>query len=741
MDFSAIKSLIRQNIKTNNEEYITGAVMQSVLLGMIDTLGEQGINTIIPAVDEKLDEALEGITDGLVTEEPNLNMYKKTGLFLLHDAITYTNMPQGVTIGFLRVSTFNDADFVVQEIYDFFGHKLFERKYGNSTWDEWGKISKTNGEIGGEQNLNQYTKDGLFLLVDNITYTNKPNGISCGFLRVTVFDDTKVLQELYDFESHTLYQRQYSPSSWTSWGAIGEVQAVLEDADLNNITYNGFYILSDDRTYQNMPVLPDGNTMTYGWLKNHVIEYDSWCMQECMTLDGQFTFRRYGHVGGRFSDWVTFRHNRGGILPDNTDLNKFYEEGTYLLIDSYSYDNAPDGWWVGWMRVTNENGSWILQEFYGWDSSLYKRQFNVTDESRPDWVRISGGGNTYNNTYNFNEYSQAVTLNASPTITTDTNNYLASTGDTTDRTADILAMLQATGICNLGPGIFYVGNLIMPDGTTIKGSGQNTEVRLLASVTNGHAIRMGSRCSLESFVLNGLDSMGSTVGNRHGILWQGNYTQSQTAPIASLLHDLVIQNFSGGGITCYDTGYGTYNFLNVTNVNISNCGAGINISYWSEFNKFTNVCCNNCYIGCVNNGGNNMFVNCDFSSSRYVAFLMDNSQGQSPNNSHGSCIGCVFNHTASNTGDGIKVLNCDVGFVFDGCQIFYSKIHIEDSDGVEFTACNFGYENCDISISGGGLALFANNMHQGVPTITITDNTKTHFVNCYVRSTGEVVNV
>ena len=205
-----------------------------------------------------------------------------------------------------------------------------------------------------------------------------------------------------------------------------------------------------------------------------------------------------------------------------------------------------------------------------------------------------------------------------------------------------------------------------------------------------------------------------------------------------MISDVYISRFSGGGITCYDTGYGTINGLQVANSYIWNCNAGINISYWSEFHQFTNVKASLCYYGCINNGGNNIFTNCGFSSCK-LAFLMDNSQNQSPNNSHGSCIGCVFNHTDSNSGIGIKVLNCDSGFIFDGCQIFFSQIYIEDSDGIVVSSTNFGSSNCDITIKNGGATLFANNLHTSAPTISITNNAKVHFVNCYVKSTGGVV--
>jgi hypothetical protein len=209
-----------------------------------------------------------------------------------------------------------------------------------------------------------------------------------------------------------------------------------------------------------------------------------------------------------------------------------------------------------------------------------------------------------------------------------------------------------------------------------------------------------------------------------------------------MISDVVIRNFTGGGITCYDTGYGTFNHLECCNVFIRECDAGINISYWSEFHKFTNVRTYNCYYGCINNGGNNVFVNCDFSTCK-LGFLMDNSQNQSPNNSHGSAIGCVFNHTDSNNGTGIKILNCDNGFIFTGCQIFYSKIDIEDSEGIVISSSNFGKNNCNIIISGGGAILFNGNMHEGAPSsgtwISITNNQNVHFANCYNKTTGAVV--
>ena len=61
---------------------------------------------------------------------------------------------------------------------------------------------------------------------------------------------------------------------------------------------------------------------------------------------------------------------------------------------------------------------------------------------------------------------------------------------------------------------------------------------------------------------------------------------------------------------------------------------------------FTNIMASKCLYGCINNGGNNVFVNCGFNSN-ITGFLIDNSRGQSNNNSHGSAIGCTFNHSGN----------------------------------------------------------------------------------------------
>ena len=328
---------------------------------------------------------------------------------------------------------------------------------------------------------------------------------------------------------------------------------------------------------------------------------------------------------------------------------------------------------------------------------------------------------------------------ASPDSSENSACFLASTNDTTDRTADILKELS-TGYCKLGVGDFYVKDLQMPENSTLEGSGRSTTL-ICIDENASFAIKLASFGKVSNLRLIGDPneiSLSQQVGTKHGILWQGDYQKNKVAPERAVIENVCIQAFTGGGITFADTGYGLRNCVTVNNVYISACNAGINIAFWSEYNKFTNVQCVGCYYGCINNGGNNTFVNCDFSGNK-LAYLMDNVQSQSPNNSHGSCVGCVFNHSDSNSGVGIHVLNCDNGFVFDACQIFFSQIIIEDSDGVTICNSNFGAKNCSITVKNGGVVLFNGNVHQEIPAINIINNDNVHFINCYVRSTGEIV--
>ncbi|MBR5140306.1 MAG: hypothetical protein IKV16_04545 [Clostridia bacterium] len=324
---------------------------------------------------------------------------------------------------------------------------------------------------------------------------------------------------------------------------------------------------------------------------------------------------------------------------------------------------------------------------------------------------------------------------------------LESTHNSLDRTAEIEAMLNERGACMLGCGVFYVSGIKMPDGASIRGMGAATKIILNSSVTDGAAISLAGFSTVRDVFLLGSEGeaeIPAEVGTRHGILFEGTATEEHyegAQPTHSMVSGCFISAFSGGGITCRCTGYSPESSLSVSDCQIFLCGVGINIPYFSEYHSFTSVKCNRNLYGCINNGGNNIFTNCGFDCNK-TGFVIDNSHGQSNNNSHGSVVGCTFNHSDSNKGVGILLLGVSHGYVFSACQLFFSKVVIENSTGLVFDSFNCGRE-VEISVKGKhprgtGLVTFSGSAFNPAPKISVSDNDSVKFISCFTADGKEL---
>ena len=319
-------------------------------------------------------------------------------------------------------------------------------------------------------------------------------------------------------------------------------------------------------------------------------------------------------------------------------------------------------------------------------------------------------------------------------VARNTSPALPPSGDETDRSYDIADRL-ANGMCELGPGTYYVNPFVMPDESTLRGAGASTKLIMLEG--SGACITMGSRCTVQDLaIVGGTDiELDGTIGNRDGIYMGGDGTQRGT------IDNVLVSGFSGAGIHMYDTGYSPSSSCQITNVRAFNNEVGLYIHYKSEFNRVSNCEFGYNWYGVINNGGNNKISNCNVDSN-VTGMFFDNSQGQSSNNTHGSVTNCTFNHSDGNAGIGLKMVGCKAGEMFTGCQFFYSSILIDDCTGVVLSACNFGKAPDGIVISGGKAHTLVGCMFTGIGSdatpITITNNTKVHFVGCHTRN-GELV--
>ncbi len=500
--------------------------------------------------------------------------------------------------------------------------------------------------------------------------------------------------------------------------------------ELDTLAENGWYIGTDSRTYGHNP-FPGIVFLLKNTIVNNII-FQQAINGENSTQDPIIKSRL--KIGtGQFSSWSTTDEIYKMVVTE-TDADDCTDKGTYLFLSgNYTYYNtAFEG---AHIMQTLPVKNVVYQIAYKWDCTEIKMRRSLNG-SWIDWQTLSGGGgNTIQEFYNYNN---TYNVSATPTINTDTNAYLAPTGTTADRTNDIITMLSQYGVCRLGKGNYYVRNLVMPQNTMISGSGSDTHIVLLGNNTSDCAIQITDNCIIENVRIDGDVSniqLSPDYTNRDGIRWVGTYSSDTNTHYRAILNNVYIYSFAGSGIKCYDTGPSSVACLMATNIYIHNCNVGLNIAYRSEFGKYTNVRCGYNYYGIINNGGNNAFVNCDVTGSR-VGFLMNNTDSLAPNNGHGMCIGCTFNHIDDNTGTAIDILSINNGFVFSGCQIHYGKTHIDNSNGILFNNCQFGLSNNNISVSGGAGIIFAECVFGSNPTISVVNNTTTKFQNCINLTTG-----
>lgn len=126
-----------------------------------------------------------------------------------------------------------------------------------------------------------------------------------------------------------------------------------------------------------------------------------------------------------------------------------------------------------------------------------------------------------------------------------------------------------------------------------------------------------------------------------------------------------------------------YKMLQITNCRFYNNYYGMCLGPRCEYTQTLNCVFGNNYIGCLNQGGNNAYVSCIFNVN-HIGFQMDSAGLSNP--AHGGCNACTFNHNDYP----IIVNDCKIGWIFNGCQIFYGKIQLNQSSGVIFDASIFG---------------------------------------------------
>lgn len=507
-----------------------------------------------------------------------------------------------------------------------------------------------------------------------------------------------------------------TPSAWNGSFVItvrGLARGIIPDGtDFNTIKEPGIYSISSSASpaYVHYP-FPVGNLD--GTLE--VFYGDTRCVQRATRAGNGDTYVRTGYGTSNNFNGVEWRYIPSvgrNVIPDNTDFDNVFTVGTYYIsnVATANYTHCP--------LSSGETG--MLEVIEGGSAKRIQR---VTNELNGEvHIRPSAANGTFAG-------KDWIHVGVNSTI-------LVSTNDSTDRTADIQAMLTAFGYCCLGPGDFYTTGITLADGQSITGSGAGTYLYLSSSVTNGAAITMDDYSSVGDLVIVGEGEPITptyAAGDRHGILHQGYTTSSDGWASIS---NVDIRNFDGGGITCNAVGDGVKTNFLATNCHISQCNIGLYVMLWSKSHRFVNVVATGCYYGCINNGRCNEFVNCDFSANNIGLSIGDS-------DSSATFSACSFHHLGNNdNGLAITIANSSAGIVFTGCQFSYGGISITDAIGISFIGANLGLAT-PITISSSKLVIFDNCMISSASASPFSgsNNTRLLFNDCYVRnSTADVYN-
>lgn len=459
-------------------------------------------------------------------------------------------------------------------------------------------------------------------------------------------------------------------------------------------------------------------------------------------------FTNYIHIPDSLRPFSCDNLTRAGVYFNSIS-------GGETTFSDFPFNDA--GWIINYSTGLNGLDVQMAVSYSGPSVKMRIHQLN----GWTSWVYIGDGGTVYNVTQEINRdtISNTYNITTTPTITTDSNGWLQAvdtdTSDEsgkTDMTGAIMSMLNSTGYCHLGPGIFYVsGNIDMPAGSIIEGCGKKTIIRLLQSVSSGYILRLKEYSTAKNICFSGgysaLDVESADIGGRKGIIYIGNANGQDPGITPAGTRSCQItgcffENLDSG-IYGYNSGGGIQQGLIVDSCHIQYCKVGINLDYYVEYSTFTGVVTFQCHFACINNGGNNKFVNCIFHG--IVGFLMDNSAGDKPNNSHGSCVCCTFNHIhnfgptrPSNVGNGIgiKVIGNQNGFIFSGCQLWYGNVEVTNSIGIVFDNNFFGNDSIAITATGANPVFFLNNVFFSQPSLNVSSNSV--FVNNYTKA-GAVV--
>ena len=254
--------------------------------------------------------------------------------------------------------------------------------------------------------------------------------------------------------------------------------------------------------------------------------------------------------------------------------------------------------------------------------------------------------------------NQVATLNTIVASLNDPFYIMVSTGDTTDRSAELTSALATKKAILFSEGDFYFDSTVtIPDDSLIIGCGSTSVIRP-ASGLNGYIFDVGNSVTIENIKFNGGETTKPTTPGITGAI---TFT-SKSRPLK--ISNVEFIGFDNNAIYVKNVGYGHLTSLQIVNCYFRYNWIGVYLDDKGEFCLISNSNFLDCGMGAFIGGGNNHFDNCGFNRNTYGVNI-DGSV--STNNGHGLISNCSFKH---NTSLGMRIKDVSYGESVVNCMFF-----------------------------------------------------------------------
>ena len=262
-------------------------------------------------------------------------------------------------------------------------------------------------------------------------------------------------------------------------------------------------------------------------------------------------------------------------------------------------------------------------------------------------------------------------------------------GAADDTPAVRAALAEGPGVVFVPAGAYRLGEVTVPPGVTLVGSGPGTVVRLAEGAGCIFRQQDVNDWRLRDMLLDG--GADAEAWPTREDLGENGVELSRCTGFE--LSGLVVHNFNGAGIQISYTAASPYcrwaTAAHMFNIAAGGNHTGIRFDTRAEYMNTSLLTCQGNVVGCTIHGGNVKVASSNFTNNLTGVFIEDHNNG-----SHGAISNCLINH---NQQLALLARNVANAMTVDNCAFFGGGIHLVDCKGFSITSSIIA---CDVRTVG-----------------------------------------